>query len=196
MDRASRFIWALDCGEKNKILFEKAIRALSRVIKKTHDISLLTDGERRYGNLLFEICHEVLKTGKPGRPRKTLKQGIKVRIKNKGSQSHKRGPKRDKYQAPQPEHPQTTQDIQEKEIHANHVEAFNSSLRRNCAAYRRKTNTYAKNTDALQKRLDCHWIIHNFVKKHFTTKKVPAVAIGILEEGLSLQKIFMIRKPV
>ena len=48
---------------------------------------MFTDGERRYGNLLFEICQEVLRTGKPGRPKKTLPKGVKVRIKNKGSQS-------------------------------------------------------------------------------------------------------------
>ena len=101
-------------------------------------MSLVTDGERRYGNLLFEICAEVLRTGKPGRPKKILPQGVKVRIKNKGSQGHKKGPKRPKYQDPQSEHPQTQQDLNNKEIHANHIEAFNASLRRRCAAYRRK----------------------------------------------------------
>ena len=56
-----------------------------------------------YGNVLFEICKQVINTGKVGRPKTTLPEGIRVRVKNKGSQSHKKGPKRAKYQAPQKE---------------------------------------------------------------------------------------------
>ena len=52
---------------------KQAMRILLKVIRKTEDLSLLTDGERRYGNILFEICYELLKTGKRGRPRKNLK---------------------------------------------------------------------------------------------------------------------------
>lgn len=91
MDRAHRFIWTLDCGKKDRALFRKAIKCIERLVNQTEDLSLLTDGERRYGNLLFEICHELIKTGKVGRPRKTLQKGIKVRVKNKGDQAHKQG---------------------------------------------------------------------------------------------------------
>ena len=52
-----------------------------------------------------------------------------MRLKNKGSQRHKRGPKRPKYQAPYPEHPDTAQPLSATEIHANHLEAFHTSLR-------------------------------------------------------------------
>lgn len=58
MDRASRFIWALDCGTKDRKLFKKAIAILDQLVSRTHDLSLLTDGERRYGHLLFEVCYE------------------------------------------------------------------------------------------------------------------------------------------
>lgn len=194
MDRASRFIWFMQCGKKDKRLFKKAIRTLSEIIKRTDDISLITDGERRYGNLLFEICHEVVRTGRRGRPKTTLPKGVKVRIKNKGSQSKKRGRKRAKYQSPVPEHPDTFQDIEHKDIHANHTEGQNAALRRKNSAYRRRTNTYAKNEDALQRTLDVQWIVHNFVQVHFTTKQVPAVAIGIVDKGLSLIQIFKIQK--
>ena len=61
------------------------------------------------------------------------------------------------------------------------------------ACYRRKTNTYAKKRSALQTRLDVYWILHNFVRPHFTTKQVPAVALGILETGLSLSDVLRIR---
>jgi hypothetical protein len=85
MDRASRFIRALECGKKDERLFKKAMRILLKVIRNTDDLTLLTDGERRYGNILFEICYELLKTGKRGRTRKTLKKGVKVRVKNRWS---------------------------------------------------------------------------------------------------------------
>jgi hypothetical protein len=194
MERASRFLWVMQCSKKDKRLFKKAIGTLSRIIEKTNDISLITDGERRYGNLLFEVCQEVVMTGRRGRPKTTLKKGVKVRIKNKGSQSKKKGRKRPKYQSPIAEHPETQQDIENKDIHANHVEGQNAALRRKNSAYRRQTNTYAKNEDALQRTLDMQWIVHNFVQKHFTTKQVPAVSIGILYNGLSLTQIFKIQK--
>jgi helix-turn-helix, Psq domain len=194
MDRATRFMWAMGCGRKDRQLFTQAIRLLCRVLKQTGDLTLLTDGERRYGNILFEICHQVLRNGKRGRPKKTLRKGVKVRLKNTGAQAHKKGRKRPKYQAPFPEHPETIQTITTQDIHANHLEAFHTSLRRRCAAYRRRTNMYAKNTVRLQERLDVYGIVHNFVRIHFTTHQVPAVALGILEHGFSLHDIFLIQK--
>jgi hypothetical protein len=194
MDRATRFIWDMHCGRKDRKLFKKAIGLLGQVIEQTGDLTLLTDGERRYGNLLFELCRQALRTGKRGRPKKTLPKGVKVRLKNKGSQRHKRGRKRPKYQAPSPEHPDTAQPLATTEMHAHHLEAFHASLRRRCAAYRRRTNMYAKKTERLQERLDVYWIVPNFVRVHFTTRQVPAVALGVLEESFSLQEIFGIQK--
>ena len=193
MERASRFIWALECGKKDERLFRKSMRILPEVIRKTDDLTLLTDGERRYGNILSEICYELLKTGKRGRPRKTLKKGVKVRIKNKGSQKKRPGRKRKKYQAPQSEHPETPQNIENSDIHANHVEGFNAALRRMCSAFRRKTNTYAKKAERLQERLNVIWIMHNFVRVHYTTKEVPAVRLGIIEEGMTLEGILRLK---
>ena len=72
MERGSRFLWELHCGRKDKQLFMTALECLSKVIEQTKTLNLLTDGERRYGNLLFEICHEVIRNGKPGRPLKRL----------------------------------------------------------------------------------------------------------------------------
>jgi len=75
MDRASRFIWELHCGEKTQSLVEKAIETLGQVIAQTEDLLLLTDGERRYGLCLFDIWQEVIRTGKVGCPPTTLKKG-------------------------------------------------------------------------------------------------------------------------
>ena len=193
MDRASRFIWELSCGKKDRSLFENAIETLAKIVDQTEDITLLTDGERRYGKILFEICHELLVTGKPGRPRKTLKKGIIVRVKNKGSQAHKKGRKRPKYQTTCPLHPETLNNISDEETHANHVEANNSAMRRKCSPYRRKTNTYSKSETGLQRILDVYWVIHNFCRTHFTTKEVPAVNIGVIERGLSPEELFSIQ---
>ncbi len=193
MDRASRFIWELKCGQRDRDLFQAAMDTLSQVIEQTDDLTLVTDGKRRYGKLLFEICRQALRTGQVGRPRQTLPQGVKVRLKNKGSQAHQPGPKRPKYQAPQPEHPATRQDVADSDIHANHLEGFNAGLRRKLACYRRQTNTYAKQEVLLQTRLDVQWILHNFVRPHFTTKQVSAVSLGILERGLSIFELFKIR---
>jgi hypothetical protein len=79
-------------------------------------------------------------------------------------------------------------------MHANPLEAFQTSLRRRWAAYRRRTNMYAKNTGRLQERLDVYGIGQNVVRVHFTTRQVPAVALGVLESGLSLHEIFFMQK--
>jgi len=47
MERASRFIWALECGKKDRDLFLSAIQLLTNIISRTGDVTLVTDGERR-----------------------------------------------------------------------------------------------------------------------------------------------------
>jgi hypothetical protein len=182
----------LHCGRKDQQLFNQALACLAQVIEQTDSLSLFTDGERRYGNLLFEICHEVIRNGKPGRPLKRLPKGVRVRLKNKGSKKRS-GRQRQKYQVPVPEHPQTVHQVTQQEIHANHLEAFNASMRRRNAVFRRKTNTYAKSRGNLQRTLDVFWLVHNFVRIHFTTKVVPAVKLGILETGLSWSQLLTMR---
>ena len=77
MDRASRFIWELECGERNADLFKHAMSTLAQVIEQTDDLTLLTDGERRYGNVLFELCQAVIRSGQVGRPKKHSSLGSK-----------------------------------------------------------------------------------------------------------------------
>jgi hypothetical protein len=75
---------------------------------------------------------------------------------------------------------ETNRTIAESDMHANHAEAFFSALRRKCATFRRKTNMYAKSTTGLQRLLHVYWVVHNFLRAHFTTREVPAVALGVL----------------
>ncbi len=192
-DRASRFLWTLECGKRDAALFQQAIARLVQVIEQTDDVSLFTDGERRYGNLLCTLCSEVVRNGNPGRPKTTLKKGVKARVKNKGGQKHKRGPKRPTYQAPWNEHPDTSPVNEVKMIHANHLEAFFSSLRRKCAAFRRKTHTYATSKGGLQRILHVYWVMHNVVRTHVTTKEVPAVQLGVLDRRLSMKELCLIQ---
>ncbi len=57
------------------------------------------------------------------RPKKTLPGGVKVRMRVKRSQNNKCGRKKKKYISAQREYPKTPQNISDKDIHANHVEA-------------------------------------------------------------------------
>ena len=191
-DRMSRFIWMPECGRKDRKLFRKAMRTLVKVIKQCGDVTLPTDGERRYGKILFEICRELLKAGKRGRPRKVLKKGVKHKIKNKGSRRG-RGRKRPKYQTPRSEHPATVQDIQDADIHANHVGGFNAALRGICSAFRRRTNTYAKDGERLQHRLDVIWILRNFVQTHCTAGQIPAVAMGLIQAAVPIENLMRLQ---
>ena len=194
MDRASRFIWHLKCGKKEQKLFLEAMMTVAELFERSAEsLQLFTDGEKRYSQLLFNICHEVLKTGKRGRPVKVLPKGMVVRLKNKSSKRRDSEGKLKKVETPKTEHPETTEKPEDKDVHANHVEAFNSSLRRYLAAFRRRTNTYAKSVVGLQRVLDIFWMVHNFVRSHFTTKKVPAVALGIIQKGLTWEDLLQIR---
>jgi len=194
MERASRFIVDQRCGKKDATLFKSVMKTVCHYIDQTDDLSFLSDGERRYGNMLFDLCSNVLYTGKKGRPSRTLPKGVRVRVKNKGDQKHKKGRKRPKYQAPQREHPGTTQNLTDPEIHANHLEAQNAATRRRNSTFRRKTSTYAKTVEGLQRTLDIHQIIHNYVRPHWTTRRVPAVSLGILAEALTLENILLMQK--
>jgi len=71
------------------------------------------------------------------------------------------------------------------------LEGTHASLRRKDSTYRRKTNTYAKNKSALQRTLDVFWVNHNFIRKHFTTEKVPAVAMNIIERPITWNDVLL-----
>ncbi len=47
MDRATRLLWDMPCGRKDRKMFKKARGLVCQVIQQTGDLTLLTDGERR-----------------------------------------------------------------------------------------------------------------------------------------------------
>ena len=97
----------MDAKERKR--FQHAMALLGKVMQPTRALTLLTDGEKRYGRLLLAICSAVRRTGKRGRPKQILRKGVKIRVKHKGSQRHQRGRTRPKYPAPAPAHPDTAQ---------------------------------------------------------------------------------------
>jgi len=133
-------------------------------------------GQAKWG-LPANPCPKGSKCGSRTRAAKLTKKGLNVPNIRPHSQNH----------------PDTPQDLADTDIHANHLEGFNSGIRRKLACYRRRTNTYAKQEKPLQTRPDVHWILHNFAWPHFTTRQVPAVALNILERGLSMFELFNIR---
>jgi len=52
---------------------------------------------------------------------------------------------------------------------------------------------YAKCKKGLQRTLDVHQIIHNFVRRHWTTGEVPAVALGVIGGAWCLEGILTSR---
>jgi hypothetical protein len=47
LDRATRFLWDIPWGRKDRKLLKKAMGLLCHVSEQTGDLTLLTDGERR-----------------------------------------------------------------------------------------------------------------------------------------------------
>ena len=73
LERASRFIWTLKCGKKEQRLFLEAVATLLDLFDHSEAIALFTDGERRYGKLLFEVCHNISSNSKTDKRSKTGK---------------------------------------------------------------------------------------------------------------------------
>ena len=63
------------------------------------------------------------------------------------------------------------------------------NMHRRYSPFRRRTNTYAKSVEGLQRVLDCQWVYLNFSRRHFTTKIVPAVGLGVITAGYSIKAL-------
>ena len=54
--------------------------------------------------------------------------------------------------------------------------------------------THAKSGSGLQRTLDRELIIHNYVRPHFTTGKVPTVMMGVMKNGLQIEDILTMQQ--
>jgi hypothetical protein len=93
-----------------------------------------------------------------------------------------------------PEHPFTAISLA-SEVHANHLEALNSALRRRATAYRRRQNHYAKVVEGLQRALNVQRLLHNWARPHwrFANKTTPAMAMGFIDRPLAISDILTSR---
>ncbi|MBD3822758.1 MAG: IS1 family transposase [Thiotrichales bacterium] len=186
MERSSRYLLEMECGVKEQALFTRVLTDL--LSYSADDITFFSDGERRYGNTLFELCNYW--SSQKNKAFKSLPPHLNVRLKNKASARKNTG--KAKYETPVV-HAPGAKEVIESEIHGNHVESFNAALRRKCSAMRRRSNTYAKTQKGLRRVLNVQWLMHNFVNEHFTTGVVPAVAMGFIDEPLSISQLLTTR---
>ena len=191
IERTSRYWVAAQAGLKDVSLFEKGVKSAWDWAKPSDSIRWFTDGERRYGKELWKLASVYLNQSEKTEAfeyRKVWREGLEVAIKIKGSQGKPR------VAWLRQEHPFTA--ISPKsEVHANHNEAHNSSLRRRASAYHRRQNQYAKVVEGLQRALDVQRLIHNWVRPHWGLEKnqTPAMAMGYLERPVTMLELLSSR---
>lgn len=191
IERESRYWVEASAGLKDARLFEQGVQRAWEWAKPSEGIRWFTDGERRYSKELWKLASIRLPscaTSEVYPYRKVWREGLEVAIKIKGSQGKAR------VEWLKQEHP-FTHISSKSEVHANHVEAFNSALRRRATAYRRRQNHYAKQVKGLQRALNVQRLIHNWVRPHWSLgkTKTPAMAMGFIERPLTIAEILLSR---
>ena len=191
IERDSRYWSVAQAGRKDTVLFAKATQLAWQWASSSAFIRWFTDGERRYAQQLWQRASVYLKPSEVSREyrhRKVWREGLEVAIKIKGSQGHRR------VEWIKPEHPYTAISL-ECEVHANHVEANNSALRRRCSAYRRGQNLYAKTLTGLQRALTVQRLVHNWVRSHdsLSQNTTPAMALGLYHRPISILELLSLR---
>lgn len=191
IERKSRYWLEASAGLKAAELFEQGVQRAWQWAEPSAWIRWFTDGERRYGKELWKLASVYLPShlSRDAYPyRKVWREGLEVAIKIKGSQGEPR------VEWLKVEHPWTALSAL-SEVHANHLEAFNSALRRRATAYRRRQNHYAKQVKGLQRALDVQRLMHNWVRHHWSLGKrtTPAMAMGFIQRPLKLSEILVSR---
>ena len=149
IERASRYWIEARAGLKAAQLFQQGVQRAWQWAEPSAGIRWFTDGERRDGQELWKLASIYLPSNLTSDAypyRKVWREGLEVAIQIKGSQGKAR------VEWLKVEHPFTAISLK-SEVHANHVEAFNSALRRRATAYRRRQNHYAKQVKGLQRAL-------------------------------------------
>jgi len=119
---------------------------------------------------------------------KVWREGLEVAMKVKGSQG------KPHIEWLKQEHP-FTKISPKSDVHANHNEAQNSSLRRRASGYRRRQNLYAKAVKGLQRVLNMQRMIHNWVRPHWGLEKqeTPAMAMGYIDRPITMLELLSTR---
>lgn len=191
IERESRYWIEATAGIKDAQLFEAGVKRAWEWAEASDGIRWFTDGERRYGNALWKLASMTLPTRYTTSAypyRKVWREGLEVAMKIKGSQGQPR------VVWVKQAHPFTAISAK-REIHANHVEAFNSALRRRATAYRRRQNHYAKKVEGLQRALNVQRLLHNWVRPHWGLDKTttPAMTMGFIQRPVTIAEILLSR---
>lgn len=197
IDRNSRYCTEHITGMRNVELFEKHTDKVLEFIGSAN-AHMVSDGEGRYASNIWKRKQAKTtllgnKTGKKGRPKGSvtcLRKGIVVQRKVKGSQNKKS--RRKRYETPLKCHPDSSL-LKEKDVHANHSEAYNASLRRRSSVYRRKTNTYAKNNKGLDRALGAQRVIYNWIRPHHYHGKTPAEVLKWAKGPIKFEDFVMMK---
>lgn len=189
IERQSRYWIEASAGLKDAQLFEQGVQNAWQWAAPSDWVRWFTDGERRYGKELWKLASVYLPsrlTTEAYPYRKVWREGLEVAIKIKGAQGNRR------VEWLNQEHPFTAMSPK-SEVHANHVEAFNSALRRRATAYRRRQNHYAKQVKGLQRALNVQRLIHNWVRPHWGLGKTqtPAMAMGFIKRPVKISEILL-----
>jgi hypothetical protein len=191
VERESRYWVEAKAGMKDRDLFKQGVKAAWEWGEASQWMRWFTDGERRYGKELWKLASVHLPrqmTTEAYPHRKVWREGLEVAIKIKGSQGKPR------VEWVYREHPFTAISPS-SEVHANHLEALNSALRRRGTAYRRRQNHYAKELDGLQRALNVQRLLHNWSRPHGSLKKntTPAMAMGFINRPVEIAEILTCR---
>lgn len=191
LERHSRYWIGAIAGSKDDNLFRLGMEVMWNWVMLAAYVCFFTDGEARYSKYFWQLAHVWLhpcETTPESGCRKVWRQGIDVASKVKKSQGRRR------VRRSKPEHPFTAISPN-VDVHANHNEALNSSIRRRCSAYRRRQNHYAKNIDGLNRAVTVLRLIHNWVRPHPSLGKnvTPAMAIGFINRPVSFLELLSSR---
>lgn len=197
IERNSRYCTKHVTGKRVEELFEKHTDVVLKFVGQAN-VQMVSDGEGRYASCLWRrkqvrTTLSGTKSGMRGRPKGSfscLRKGVVIQRKVKGSQN--KASRRNRYETPLPHHPESIF-LEHSNIHANHSEAYNASLRRRCSAFRRRTNMYAKCNKGLDRALGTQRVIYNWVRPHFYHGETPGQSLGWAGEAITFEDFVKIR---
>lgn len=197
-DRQSRFVVACATGPLSEALIEQAV---TLTVQRTQQRPLcwFSDGWHGYGSILERAYRKPVYTGKRGRPRLVIPQGLSLTqtVKHRDERGHLLSVEI-----------RATLGATIKPAGTVHVERLNGALRDRLAALTRKTHAFAKRDATFDALLGLQLFEHNFQRshralrlpagdgKHRYQQRTPAMVLGIADHRWSFQELLTTRIPI
>lgn len=83
-----------------------------------------------------------------------------------------------------------------QDVSTSHVERANLSMRMGMRRFTRLTNAFSKKIENHMHAISFYFMVYNFVKKHGTTKKTPAMAAGVSSFQWTMEDIVLMADTV